>query len=228
MRGHGDRQAQRRSRCEKGTAPALTAGEHDAWRSAVVLATAGKRRSTGSDCTSPDYRPARSADILRPSDTRSSTAYHRRPSPPPRTMERRSSLLPLAAGQRLKKQGRQSPEPCGSFLTSLVGARNNTELPVGIPRRQLRKSRSALLNKPTPPNRGHTPPMVGLPRKQASLSGDELQPLVLGEHLHAVLLGLGELRARTRTGDDIVGLLRDGAGRLGTQALGLGFCLLAR
>lgn len=109
------------SHCEKGTAPVLTASEHDAWCSADVP-TDGKRRSTGSDCTSPDYRPARSADILRSSDTHSSTAYHRRPSPPPRTMEPRSSLLPLAESQRLRKQGRQPRKPCGSSLTSLVGA----------------------------------------------------------------------------------------------------------
>src|SRR5262245_24260176 len=94
-----------------------------------------KRRSTGSDCTSPDYPPAHSADILRWSDTRSSTAYHRRPSPPPRTMEPRSSLLPLAEGQRLKKQGRQPRKPFGSSLTSLVGARNNNELSARIARR---------------------------------------------------------------------------------------------
>ena len=119
-------------------APVLTAGEHDAWCGADVPATDRKRRSTGSDCTSPDYRPARSADILRPSDTRSSTAYHRRPSTPPRTMELRSSLLPPAEGQWLKKQERQPRKPCGSSLTSLLAACNNTELPMTIPRRQPR------------------------------------------------------------------------------------------
>src|SRR5262249_41189019 len=99
--------------------------------------------STGSDCTSPGYRPARSADIPRLSDTRSSTAYHRHPSPPPRTMGLRSSLLPLAECQRLKKQGRQSRKPCGSSSTSLVGGCNNTEPPARIPREQ-RKFQSPL------------------------------------------------------------------------------------
>jgi hypothetical protein len=117
---------------KKGTAPTLTAGEHDACGSADVLATDRKRRSTGSDCTSHDCRRARSADILRLSDTRSPTAYHRRPSRSPRTMELRSSLLPLAVGLRLEKQERQPRKSCGSSLTSLVGACNNTEEPVSI------------------------------------------------------------------------------------------------
>ena len=134
--------AGRRKDHEKGTAPALTEGEHDACGSAHVLATDRKRRSTGSDCTSHDCRRSRSADILRLSDTRSSTAYHRRPSQSPRTMEPRSSLLPLAVGQRLEKQERQPRKPCGPSSTSLVGACNNTEQPVSIARRRLRKSKS--------------------------------------------------------------------------------------
>ena len=141
--------AGRRKDHEKGTAPALTEGEHDACGSAHVLATDRKRRSTGSDCTSHDCRRSRSADILRLSDTRSSTAYHRRPSQSPRTMEPRSSLLPQAVGQRLEKQERQPRKPCGSSSTSLVGACNNTEQPVSIARRQLRKSKSALGQKRT-------------------------------------------------------------------------------
>ena len=80
-------------------------------------------------------------DILRLSDTRTPTAYHRRPSRPPRTMEPRSSLLPLAVGQRLEKQERQPRKPCGPSSTSLVGACNNTEQPVSIARRRLRKSK---------------------------------------------------------------------------------------
>src|SRR5262245_35913989 len=106
MRGRSRSQGQHGSHREKGAAQVLTGRGHDAWRSADVLTADWKRQSTGSDCTSPDYRPARPADILRPSDTRSSTAYRRRPSPPPRTMEPRSSLLPLAEGQRPKKQVR--------------------------------------------------------------------------------------------------------------------------
>src|SRR5690348_2468938 len=54
----------------RGTSSALTAGEHDACWSADALATNRKRQSMGSDCTTPCYRPARSAGILRPSDTR--------------------------------------------------------------------------------------------------------------------------------------------------------------
>ena len=127
--------AGRRKDHEKGTAPALTEGEHDACGSAHVLATDRKRRSTGSDCTSHDCRRSRSADILRLSDTRSSTAYHRRPSQSPRTMEPRSSLLPQAVGQRLEKQERQPRKPCGSSSTPwsvlVITPNNRSALPDG-------------------------------------------------------------------------------------------------
>ena len=56
----------------------------------------------------------------------------------------------------------------------------------------------------------------------------KLQPLVLGEHRDAELLGLGELGAGARPGHDVIGLLRHRARRLGAEPLGRGLGLLAR
>src|SRR5918997_5597111 len=49
-------------------------------------------------------------------------------------------------------------------------------------------------------------------------SADQLSQSTLVEHLGAEILGLGELRAGTLAGDDVVGLLRDRAGDLAAGA----------
>jgi len=48
----------------------------------------------------------------------------------------------------------------------------------------------------------------GLWRAGAALAADQLQPLVLAEHLDAVLFGFGQFRAGAGAGDDIIGFLR--------------------
>src|SRR5262245_43518342 len=55
-----------------------------------------------------------------------------------------------------------------------------------------------------------------------------LQPFLLAQHLHAELRCLGELRARARAGNDIIGLLRHRSRGLGAEPLGFGLRLLAR
>src|SRR6202790_1797828 len=63
--------------------------------------------------------------------------------------------------------------------------------------------------------------------KRAS-APNQLQPLVLSQHLDAVLLGLGEFRAGAGTGDHVIGLLRHRTRRLGAQPLGGGLGFVAR
>src|ERR1035437_5469320 len=68
----------------------------------------------------------------------------------------------------------------------------------------------------------------GLWRAGGALAADQLQPLVFGKHLYAVLFGFGQFRAGAGARDHVVGLLRHRAGGLGAQALGRGLGLLAR
>src|SRR5690606_22858471 len=56
---------------------------------------------------------------------------------------------------------------------------------------------------------------------------NQLQPLILAQHLHAELGGLGGLGAGVFADDDVIGLLGDGGGDLGAEGFGAGLGLVA-